>query len=87
MSVCKKNWCFLLPVLDPHELVMLLTSACLFTTGLSVSKIFDVPYRIVFEALTKKCGSISKQNDPVTWKWLIENDLQGNIFNTCRKKR
>jgi hypothetical protein len=56
---------------------MLLTSACLFKTALAIAKTFDVPYRIVFEALTKKCGGLSKRNEPVAWEWLVENSLQG----------
>jgi nuclear pore complex protein Nup160 len=63
-------------ITSPHELVMLLTSACLFKTALAIAKTFDVPYRIVFEALTKKCGGLSKRNEPVAWEWLVENSLQ-----------
>ncbi|XP_044262804.1 nuclear pore complex protein Nup160 homolog [Tribolium madens] len=69
-------------ITNPHELVILLTSAGLFKTALTISKIFEVPYRIVFEALTKKCGSLSRQNEPVTWKWLIENNLQDLPMST-----
>ena len=63
---------------------MLLTNAGLFKIALSISKSFDVPYRIVFEALTKKCGNLSKHSEPVAWKWLIENELQGSsCSNFC----
>lgn len=55
---------------------MLLTNAGLYKLALSTATAFELPYRQVFDSLTKRCCSLSKQSDSLGWGWLTENDLQ-----------
>ncbi|XP_072392736.1 nuclear pore complex protein Nup160 homolog [Diabrotica undecimpunctata] len=63
-------------ITTPVELVTLLNTAGLFKTALDICTTFELSYASVFEVLTKNCVSLTEEENPSAWNWLVENDLQ-----------
>ncbi|CAG9862053.1 unnamed protein product [Phyllotreta striolata] len=63
-------------VCDPLELVISLNNSGMFKAAFEICSTFDLPYSLVFEALTKRCVMLTEAEDPNAWNWLVENDLQ-----------
>ncbi|CAH1156010.1 unnamed protein product [Phaedon cochleariae] len=76
LKVARFNGTLPVSITNPTELVTLLNSAGLFKTALDICTTFDLPYNSVFDTLTKHCVLLSEEENPNSWNWLVENDLQ-----------
>ncbi|CAH2014720.1 unnamed protein product [Acanthoscelides obtectus] len=80
LKLCRYNMSSPASITSPVELVGMLNISGLFKTALEVCTAFQLSYCSVFETLTKHCVSLTLANEeydqPNTWEWLVENDLQ-----------
>nr|CAH7729258.1 unnamed protein product [Callosobruchus chinensis] len=85
LKLCRYNMSSLASITSPVELVAMLNASGLFKTALEVCTAFQLSYCNVFETLTKHCVMLTVANgeyeEPNTWEWLVENDLQDLPMN------
>nr|CAD7452802.1 unnamed protein product [Timema tahoe] len=63
--------------LSPSELVAVLTNVGLYTTALTICRLFKLRYEPVFEGLTSTCATARDGDEHSLWKWLTHNNISG----------